>query len=318
MRLRHLEQQVRGRMVPIVLADPRLDREGQTWLIDRTWNQYSESVAMPEALAPAGGHAARLQWWHAGVAYPNPVPPMDDPSPNQWSLYWNVAGAALYDLLQIGHHGPVLSGEYETEYVMWSYLRFPVSLPAYATVSSARVKLFAQQIGAMTTYTVRGGNLAKIAGIDWDDALPQAPYDWHHPVHNYKAWLDLSGAWKYYPWTPGDEDPYANIPVGGEISWDCGGTYTRYEPFYTCDIAPLVQEFILRPGYVPGNYLGLRVGGQYATRWTKSISADQQHINAFGGHGESYDPVLQISYGYGPEIRSQVRGVKQSLLMEVT
>jgi len=116
-----------------------------------------------------------------------------------------------------------------------SFLRWAIDIPAGATIESAAVEVCADATSA-NPGTVR------LQLLD-DDSCPafntSNPHDW--------SVTGVAADWTLDPWTAGQ--------------W-----YT------SCDLTDIVQAFMDRPNYVPGNYLGLRAVAvpTSISRWARS------------------------------------------------
>lgn len=132
----------------------------------------------------------------------------------------------------------------------WGYLRWAVDIPAGSTITEAHVSVRAYSDFSTTT-------TARMQLLDYDNC----------PSFS--------------------SNPYSLSVTAGYVDWTAGA-WTNSQWYDSADIKDLVQAFIDRPGYSPGNYLGLR-------SLTPSGTA-QKRVCSWDYSGNIYGAKLVVTY----------------------
>jgi len=159
-------------------------------------------------------------------------------------------------------------------YFPYSYLnrpgffRWAIDIPAGATITSAYLK-----VNAYTTASAAGTGRLQL--VDFDSCPPlNSPNPYYYATTaNYVDWAITE------PWTAGQ--------------------------WYTSpDIASIVQEFINRPGYTPGNYLGLKAD---------TVTGGTRQICQWNYGDHSYGAILEVNYTTAPVEKTITLKIRQTM-----
>jgi hypothetical protein len=161
----------------------------------------------------------------------------------------------------------IVWGKHSTQnYPMRAYIRFPVNLPKGVIIQEAYLRL-TSRYGAPTEPD-NADFTANLCLIDLDNCP------------DFSAWRLIENLW--------------NAPRAACVSWHQGPQTINQPITETPNIASLIQAFINRAGYAPGNYIGLML--------------DEGDAGDYESHGAiSFDstapaerkPTLEITYTTG-------------------
>lgn len=131
------------------------------------------------------------------------------------------------------------------------FFRWAIDIPAGATVTSAYLKVNAHETGSAAA-------TARLQLVDSDNC----------PALN-------------------SPNPYYYATTAGYVDWTFSEGWTAGEWYTSPDIAAIVQEFIDRPAYTSGNYLGLK---------QDKASGGTRQVRQWDYGDHSYGAILEVNY----------------------